>query len=79
MARKSSVKNFTFHYREGKFVKRFRKVFDEFAQYHGKPFKVLGEYRQSKANRAEVGPLYRIQFEDGKKLNAWPEEVCVLY
>ena len=78
MAYKSNVKTHTYHYNEKKFVKRFRKVYEQYAEYAGKAFKVLGPARQSKVNLEEVGPMFRIQFANGKKITAWPEEVCAL-
>jgi hypothetical protein len=83
MAYKSKARKGIYHFNENKFVKRFRKVYTEFSEYAGKPFKVLRVIKRGAESEDENGkvvwqPMYRIQFADGKKITAFGEEVCAL-
>jgi hypothetical protein len=83
MGYKSNVAKSVFYYKEGKFVKRFRKVYQQYSEYAGKPFKVIKTIKKGCEGQDENGnivwqPMYCIQFADGNTFTAFAEEVCVL-
>ena len=43
----------------------------------GQSFAVLRPLTVNEIDLEEVGPMFRIRFEDGFETDAWPEEVCV--
>jgi len=43
----------------------------------GKPFEVLGASNTTEFDPDTFGPMYRIKFECGTEIDAWPEEVEV--
>ncbi len=60
----------------------FRAFFDSpFEQYrdrNGEPFTVVCAIDQADDDHDdEVLPMYRIRFQDGVEIEAWPEEVLV--
>lgn len=60
------------------FVDKFWTPFDlhdEDKSYVGKPFKVIGRCEEGKEWDLESLPAWKIEFEDGHKMNAYPEEI----
>lgn len=57
------------------FLPAFREVYFQYREYNGKPFTVLGVANPSDYGYEEEGVLFSIQFEDGTRIAAWPEEV----
>lgn len=57
----------------------FDSPYQEYADRVGQPFELVGEVDPSEPGHEhdpeEVGVLYRIRFEDGTEIDAWPEEV----
>lgn len=50
---------------------------DEEVPYIGKPFKVTGRCKAPEWD-LECLPAWNIEFEDGHKMEAYPEEICIL-
>ena len=50
---------------------------DEDKSYIGKPFKVIGRCEEGKEWDLESLPAWRIEFEDGHKMAAYREEICL--
>ena len=48
---------------------------DEDKSYIGKIFKVVGRCEEGKECDLESLPAWKIEFEDGHKMNAYPEEI----
>ena len=48
---------------------------DEDKKYIGKPFKVIGRCEEGKEWDLESLPAWKIEFEDGHKMSAYPEEI----
>lgn len=48
--------------------------YTEWENYYGKPFKVIKRATE-RENDLEVLPMWIIQFEDGKRIQAYPEEI----
>ena len=44
-------------------------------KYIGKPFKVIGRCEEGKEWDLESLPAWNIEFEDGHKMSAYPEEI----
>lgn len=60
------------------FVNKFWTPFDlhdEDKSYVGKPFKVIGRCEEGKEWDLESLPAWKIEFEDGHKMDAYPEEI----
>lgn len=60
------------------FVDKFWTPFDlndEDRSYVGKPFKVVGRCEEGKEWDLESLPAWKIEFEDGHKMDAYPEEI----
>jgi hypothetical protein len=60
------------------FVNKFWTPFDlhdEDKSYVGKPFKVIGRCEEGKEWNLESLPAWKIEFEDGHKMDAYPEEI----
>ncbi len=60
------------------FVNNFWTPFDlndEDKSYVGKSFKVIGRCEEGKEWDLESLPAWKIEFEDGYKMNAYPEEI----
>lgn len=56
------------------FNKVYWSPYTEWEKYYGKPFKVIKRATE-KENDLEVLPMWIIQFEDGKRIQAYPEEI----
>ncbi len=63
-------------YKEGKFLETFQSPYLQYAHRIGCKFTVLRELTDVERD-PEVGPMWKIQFEDGSVIDAWPEEICV--
>lgn len=48
---------------------------DEDKNYIGKSFKIVGRCEEGKDWDLESLPAWKIEFEDGHKMNAYPEEI----
>lgn len=57
------------------FRKTFTTPYEQLSDREGQPFTVLGEVPHEEYDFDECGVMYVIQFEDGTKAEAWPEEV----
>lgn len=62
--------------------KQFTTPYDQYKYREGQPFTTLRKITKRNATQAElreydreVLPMYRIQFDDGVVISAWPEEV----
>ena len=67
-------------YEKGGFCEIFKSPFelkDKDQPYIGKPFKVIGRVTTEGAD-LETLPMWCIEFEDGHKMNAYPEEITVI-
>jgi hypothetical protein len=64
----------SFQYYAGKFRKFFTSPYQQYEEYVGSPFKVLGIDKQGTKDAGET--LYRIQLKNGMKITAWGLEVC---
>lgn len=54
----------------------FRTPYDQHADRRGQAFVIINKITEPDSTHdAEVLPMYRIRFEDGIELEAWPEEV----
>jgi hypothetical protein len=53
----------------------FHSPYDQYAERIGQRATVLGMVPHKDFDYAECGPMYRIRFEDGGEIEAWPEEV----
>ena len=55
----------------------FTSPYDQFAARIGQSATVVRHYTEDDAEHdiSEVGPMYRIRFDDGTEIEAWPEEV----
>lgn len=54
----------------------FTTPFDQYANREGQRFNVLAKITEPDEDHdAEVLPMYRIRFDDGFEIDAWPEEV----
>lgn len=64
------------------FSKRFWTQGDDYENYVGKPFSVVGrvsEYDDHHKDGADLEclPMWKIRFEDGKEIDAYPDEIIV--
>jgi hypothetical protein len=56
----------------GKFYTRF----EQYRGFNGRRFRILRKIaKPDRLHDAEVLPMYEIQFRDGTKIEAWPEEI----
>ena len=46
----------------------------DFPDYVGKPFQIIGRVTEEDAD-LECLPMWKIRFEDGKEMEAYPEEI----
>jgi hypothetical protein len=60
---------------EGKFRETFITPFEQDSHRIGHNFTVVRELTDDERN-PDVGTMYRIRFEDGGEIDAWPEETC---
>lgn len=60
------------------FTKGFVAIYDENKNYDGHKFKVLGRVSTTNGEAdLECLPMWHIQFDDGVKMDAYPEEICI--
>ena len=52
----------------------FTTPYEQYADREGEPFGVIRELTDQERD-PEVGRMWRIEFEDGTQIDAWPEEV----
>lgn len=58
------------------FKKTFQSPYDQYKHKNGIKFKVIRKItKPTKLIDFECLPMYSIQFEDGDKILAWPEEI----
>jgi hypothetical protein len=57
------------------FRKTFRSPYEQFAEYIGKPFNVVGKATEKDFDITTL-PAWQIEFADGSKIWAYPEEIC---
>lgn len=56
--------------------KRFHTHFEQMSEHNGKHFFIIGFIDEPDENHdAESLPMFRIRFEDGEEIEAWPYEV----
>lgn len=65
-------------YEETGFLEKFHSVYGETEDYKGKKFKVLNRCKEGTRWDLETLPAWNIEFENGEKLEAYPEEICKL-
>lgn len=65
-------------YEEEGFLEKFHVVYGGMDDYKGKKFKVLSRCKEGTFWDLETLPAWNIEFEDGEKLEAYPEEICKL-
>lgn len=53
----------------------FQTPYEQYASRHGQSCTVIGEVPSTEYDRDEVGVMYRVRFNDGEVIDAWPEEV----
>lgn len=54
----------------------FRTGFDQYAERNGQPFTIVGYVDTPNDDFDEESlPMFRIRFEDGEEIDAWPYEV----
>jgi len=52
----------------------FKTPYDQYKEYDGQRCVVLRELTDQERD-PEVGTMYRIRFNDGQEIDAWPEEL----
>lgn len=57
------------------FAKKFISPYDDFKNFNGMSFEVLGEVDKSTYDFEEVGVKYNIKLENGYLIEALPEEI----
>lgn len=65
---------YSLYEKEG-FARCFWSCGGDYKEYHEKPFKVLRRTKESDGFDMECLPAWRIEFEDGKLLDAYPDEI----
>lgn len=58
------------------FAETFNTPYDEYEEYKGKRFIVLGRADETKID-LECLPMWNIKFENGDTMAAYPEEICL--
>ena len=59
------------------FLERFRNQYSETEKYDNQPFSVVGRITYSQDDvDLELLPMWRIRFENGEIIEAYPEEIC---
>jgi len=53
----------------------FASPYDQYKDRIGQPFRLLGRVDPATYDREECGPMYWIEFVDGVRIEAWPEEI----
>lgn len=64
---------FDFYEGEG-FAKVFWSMGGDFEEYYNKPFKVIDRLTEKKCD-LECLPMWKIKFEDGEIIHAYPDEI----
>lgn len=63
------------------FADTFRTPYESEKKYNGMKFSVLGRVKEisedKDGNDLECLPMWSIQFENGDKIHAYPEEICL--
>lgn len=60
------------------FADTFQSPYEECEEYNGLSFKVLGRVSYSAGEAdLEVLPMWHILLENGRKVDAYPEEICL--
>jgi hypothetical protein len=54
----------------------FRSPFDQYRDRNGQPCVVVGEVSRELTDDEEVGPLYRVRFDDGEIIEAYLDELA---
>lgn len=57
------------------FRQTFTTPYNQYADREGQAFQVVGTVNPDTYDFDECGIMYRIRFEDGVEIEAWPEEV----
>lgn len=65
---------YSLYEREG-FARCFWSCGGDYKEYHEKPFKVIRRTEEKDGFDMECLPAWRIQFEDGEFLDAYPDEI----
>ena len=58
------------------FSDTFRSIYEETKDFNGKPFHVLSRCEEGPMYDLAVLPMWNIEFEGGKVIAAFPEEIC---
>lgn len=54
----------------------FRTGFDQYAERNGQPFAIIGYIDDVDAEHDQESlPMFKIRFEDGEEVEAWPDEI----
>lgn len=54
----------------------FRTGFEQYAERNGQPFTIIGFIDAPDADHdAETVPMFKVRFEDGEEIEAWPAEI----
>jgi hypothetical protein len=64
-------------YETGGFVERFKSPYDQFKELNGKNFRVVGRCTEEDWCLEQL-PAWIIEFDNGVKIEALPEEICKL-
>lgn len=59
-------------------IKKFYTIFEDHKNYNGLDFKILRLLNNNEKDE-EVGDMYKIKFEDGLEIDAYPEEIFEQY
>lgn len=54
---------------------KFRTTDSSLVQYNNTVVEVLGELDESEYDKADVGPMFNIRFQDGKEAEAFEDEL----
>ena len=58
------------------FCETFNTTYSDYIKYNGKKFKKIRRAKKSDGYDTESLPAWQIEFEDGVKIFAYPEEIC---
>ena len=56
------------------FSKKFHSPYNQYRDRNGQSFEVLEPIMNDQKD-VEVGSMYKIKFQDGVEIDAWPEEI----
>ena len=66
-------------YEEAGFADTFETSFDDYSRYNGKHFEVIRRIDNIDDDcDLDILPQWKIKFEDGIEINAYPEEICLV-